>query len=175
MEHRSITGGCAAPLQLVLTVWLALRGVLGRRWGLAQTVLLLLRELLGLVWSQGTYGNWSPSIPAVSAASSLLTALVAGARLNLPPVSGGQGRDWLGRQGARLGEALASLPTSLVSCLFRVLMFSYIWVYLHFYSLVPLCCLLLTNLLIFYFHQDSTRWQPISIFVSLRPEPKRRM
>ena len=30
-------------------------------------------HLLGLVWREGSYGNWTPSVPAISATSSLVT------------------------------------------------------------------------------------------------------
>ena len=31
-----------------------------------------LSHLLGLVWTKGSYGNWTPSLPAISATSSLI-------------------------------------------------------------------------------------------------------
>ena len=52
------------------------------RWNFPRQKLLLLFQhisplfyshLLGLVWTEGSYGNWTPSLPAISATSSLAT------------------------------------------------------------------------------------------------------
>ena len=52
------------------------------RWNFPRQILPLLFQLisplffshlLGLVWTEGSYGNWTPSLPAISATSSLAT------------------------------------------------------------------------------------------------------
>ena len=56
-----ISGGFEAGLQLTLTSWLLLRKVIS------------IEHFLNVTWTMGSYGNFFPSIPLISAASSLLT------------------------------------------------------------------------------------------------------
>ena len=65
-------GGFQAGLQLSLTLWLLLHRVLDPSL------------LLGVAWHRGRYGNLTPSIPLISAASSLATLILTATRLNLP-------------------------------------------------------------------------------------------
>ena len=56
-----ISGGFEAGLQLSLTLWLVLKGVIP------------LSDVLSVHWRRGSYGNYSPSIPLISALSSFLS------------------------------------------------------------------------------------------------------
>ena len=60
-----ISGGFEAGLQLTLTLWLVLKGVIP------------LDDILSVHWRRGSYGNYSPSIPLISAVSSLVSMVAA--------------------------------------------------------------------------------------------------
>ena len=60
-----ISGGFEAGLQLSLTLWLVLKGVIP------------LSDVLSVHWRRGSYGNYSPSIPLISAVSSLVSMVSA--------------------------------------------------------------------------------------------------
>ena len=60
-SFSGISGGFEAGLQLSLTLWLVLKGVIP------------LEDILCVHWRRGSYGNYSPSIPLISAVSSLLS------------------------------------------------------------------------------------------------------
>ena len=60
-----ISGGFEAGLQLTLTLWLVLKGVIP------------LEDILCVHWRRGSYGNYSPSIPLISAVSSLVSMVSA--------------------------------------------------------------------------------------------------
>ena len=61
VTRSGISGGFEAGLQLALTLWLVLKGVIP------------LDDILNVHWRRGSYGNYSPSIPLISAVSSILT------------------------------------------------------------------------------------------------------
>ena len=61
VTRSGISGGFEAGLQLTLTLWLVLKGVIP------------LDDILHVHWRRGSYGNYSPSIPLISAVSSILT------------------------------------------------------------------------------------------------------
>ena len=58
-----ISGGFEAGLQLTLTIWLVLKKVIS------------VEHFLNVRWSKGSYGNFFPSIPFISALSSFLTMI----------------------------------------------------------------------------------------------------
>ena len=58
-----ISGGFEAGLQLTFTIWLVLKKVIS------------VENFLTVTWKKGSYGNFFPSIPLISATSSFLTML----------------------------------------------------------------------------------------------------
>ena len=61
--YSGISAGFEAGLQITLTLWLVLKGVIP------------LEDILYIHWREGSYGNYAPSIPLISAVSSLLTMI----------------------------------------------------------------------------------------------------
>ena len=64
-----ISGGFEAGLQLTFTIWLILKKVIS------------VENFLNVTWKKGSYGNFFPSIPLISATSSFLTMLTTCIRL----------------------------------------------------------------------------------------------
>ena len=58
-----ISGGFEAGLQLTFTLWLVLKKVIS------------VENFLTVTWKKGSYGNFFPSIPLISATSSFLTMM----------------------------------------------------------------------------------------------------
>ena len=61
--YSGISAGFEAGLQITLTLWLVLKGVIP------------LEDILYIHWRKGSYGNYAPSIPLISAVSSLLAMI----------------------------------------------------------------------------------------------------
>ena len=64
-----ISGGFEAGLQLTFTIWLILKKVIS------------VENFLNIAWKKGSYGNFFPSIPLISATSSFLTMMTTCVRL----------------------------------------------------------------------------------------------
>ena len=64
-----ISGGFEAGLQLTFTIWLILKKVIS------------VENFLNVAWKKGSYGNFFPSIPLISATSSFLTMMTTCVRL----------------------------------------------------------------------------------------------
>ena len=155
--NLGISGGFEAGLQLTLTVWLVLKKVIS------------VEHLLNVRWSKGSYGNFFPSIPFISALSSFLTmisacirfdgwkynihtvAITFFCRMNIPlPYQAYPLKDFSKRYERQVSHMLGSLPHFVLSSLFRVFSFAFMWIYLAFYATVPILVLLFINILIFY-------------------------
>ena len=145
-QIRGISGGFEAPLQLTMTIWLLLKGVL------------YIDDVFHVGLSKGSYGNFFPSIPFISALSSLLTILSTCVRLNLPlPYQAYSQTKFRRRYAKQLSLVLGHLPHFIGSALFRITSLAFIWIYLAFYALIPILLLLLINILIFYKQDDNQK------------------
>ena len=143
-QIRGISGGFEAPLQLTMTIWLMLKGVLYSN------------DVLNIGWSKGSYGNLSPSIPFISALSSFITIISTCVRLNHPlPYQAYSQTVFRRRYSRQFSLVLGHLPHYICSSLFRVSSLAFIWIYLALYALIPILVLLLVNILIFYKQEDN--------------------
>ena len=167
-----ISGGFEAGLQLTLTSWLLLRKVIS------------IENFLNVTWTMGSYGNFFPSIPLISAASSLLTMITTcirwivnvgcaviilnsiTSRLNLPlPYEAYPKKDFFERYNKQSAQILGFLSHFVFSCLFRVSCLAFMWIYLAFYATIPILVLLFINILIFYIlESDKGKFIDVEVF-----------
>ena len=163
-----ISGGFEAGLQLTFTIWLILKKVIS------------VKNFLNVTWKKGSYGNFFPSIPLISATSSFLTMLTTCIRLvntyssisyhlfrlNLPlPYEAYNKKDFLGRYREQSLQILECFPYFVFSSLFRVSCLAFMWIYLAFYATIPILVLLLVNILIFYIlESDKGKFIDMKIF-----------
>ena len=168
---KGISGGFEAGLQLTLTIWLILRKVI------------TVEHFLNVKWTKGSYGNFFPSIPLISAISSFLTMVstciryfcylistfplnVFLSRLNIPlSYEAYAKKDFLRRYEKQCAQILGFLSHFVFSCLFRVSCLAFMWIYLAFYATIPILVLLFINILIFYIlESDKGKFIDVEVF-----------
>ena len=115
-------------------------------------------DLSQVHWVQGSYGNYLPSIPVVSAISSFCTIILTCFNINLTlPLATVLHNSMLSKCKIIFTDICAYLPFFLCTISFRILSLSLMWIYIAFYSLIPISCLVLSNILVFYLVVDDKR------------------
>jgi len=154
MVAHSITGGFEAPVQLTMTIWLMLRGIIDNDFSFA-------KAFIDLGLPEDRFGNTVPlpAIPVISSLTSLISIMFACVRLNIPqPYQSYAIPNFSKRHSKRFSQVMAHLPFFLCSVLFRVMSYAFMWVYLSgsiIYPFIPLTCTFIGNLVIGYSHQTD--------------------
>ena len=146
---HSITGGFEAPIQLTMTIWLMLRGIINNDFSFGSL-------FIDLKLPTDTFGNVVPlpTISIVSTVFSIVSMCVAGIRLNIP----GSYKDYGNSlSNERILKILKHIPFFLCSIIFRVMSNAFIWLFLHLWSFIPLCLSLLSNAYIGYNYNQQFR------------------
>ncbi|XP_023326735.1 uncharacterized protein LOC111700146 isoform X2 [Eurytemora carolleeae] len=141
-EIKSITASIEAPLQLIIILYLMLRGILTLPWN-ESTSSSCIEDNLGRV-------ACLPSIPMLAITFSILSIIKSMFDLNIHPLLANQ-ECGLGFLNSSLQLFLCYLPFSLSNIIFRIFAYSFILVYLDYWSCIPFTILLLCNLVTFGF------------------------
>eukprot|EP00092_Neocalanus_flemingeri_P000074 GFUD01000076.1.p1 GENE.GFUD01000076.1~~GFUD01000076.1.p1 ORF type:complete len:1104 (-),score=226.04 GFUD01000076.1:19-3330(-) len=153
MVAHSITGGFEAPVQLTMTIWLMLKGIIDNDFSFA-------KAFVDFGLPQDKFGNSVPlpAIPVISSISSLVSIMMACVRLNIPqPYQSYAEPNFCKRHSKRFSQVMGHLPFFLCSVLFRVMSYAFMWIYLWFYSFIPLTVSFFANLVIGYNQQTDTK------------------
>merc|ERR1719153_424649 len=154
MVAHSITGGFEAPVQLTMTIWLMLKGIIDNDFSFA-------KAFVDFGLPKDRFGNTVPlpAIPVISSLTSLLSIMFACVRLNIPqPYQSYQEENFVKRHSKRFSKVMGHIPFFLCSVLFRVLSYAFMWVFLSghlLYSFIPLIGTFLANLVIGYNQQTD--------------------
>jgi len=155
MVAHSITGGFEAPVQLTMTIWLMLKGIIDNDFSFA-------KAFVDFGLPTDKFGNTVPlpAIPVISSLTSLLSIMFACVRLNIPqPYQSYREEHFWKRHSKRFSKVMGHLPFFLCSVLFRVMSYAFMWVFLSgsiIYSSIPLICTFLANLVIGYNQQTDS-------------------
>ena len=135
---HGIVAGFEAPLQMTITLWLAMRGVLDLDLGGTTEV----TEV------EDDYRNtlYLPSIPRISLFFSLCSAISACYRMNVPlPYLDYSKENLQSRWKTMFFQSLGQTPYFICSVVFRVMSYAFMWTFLHVYAPIPMILIFISN------------------------------
>ena len=135
---HGIVAGFEAPLQMTITLWLAMRGVVDLELGGSAEV----TEV------EDDYRNtlYLPSIPRISLLFSLCSAISACYRMNIPlPYLDYSKEDLQSRWKTMFFQSLGQTPYFICSVVFRVMSYAFMWTFLHIYAPIPMFLIFISN------------------------------
>ena len=135
---HGIVAGFEAPLQMTITLWLAMRGVLDLELGGTAEV----TEV------EDDYRNtlYLPSIPRISLVFSLCSAISACYRMNIPlPYLDYSKENLQSRWKTMFFQSLGQTPYFICSVVFRVMSYAFMWTFLHIYAPIPMLLIFISN------------------------------